>query len=318
MSDNNSSRRTRRSILKTAGTAGILAALAGCFGTNSETDNEESNQSEPDVEANLISTFTNISFSDGQMLVDLADEFALDELVLTDPLGQQVGQVSPDSAERTAAFDLYDNSVVSASSPIPGRQSYEFYTSGEYRLLGYVNVSRLTSEDGQDDNSTIDIDPEETIVTNGLALVSFESVNLEPKPVIEQIEPADEPGSITVMFTNEGTGPLPIQYRGGAPDRTPGSWEVTESGVQPGESVSITLSVGQAARVNIDDENERDEVRSTYCNGETFTQFIDIFVSREQISRDVRTLSRQGDVVFEDVSGFTDERVYCTEITEEE
>ena len=332
MTDNIREFRTRRQLLQTLGTAGAVTGIAGCLGgdddetqaddgdsgTPTDTDDE---RGERQVDADLISAFGDISFDEGEMFIDLDDEVALDVVVLTDPLGQQVSEISPGSAERTIAFDLYDISVEILEK--------EFYTPGQYQLSGYIDVERLEPEDEENDadqedtdEDAPDIDPEETIVTDGVALVASESLDLEPALRIEGIEPADEPGNVMVTVTNEGTGPIPVQYRGASPDNSPaiddpGQWEVTDKELVSGESVSVPITVGQTARVNIDDEDEREEIRSSYCQGETVTQFVDVFVTRERIHRAERTLAQNGDVVFEDIAGHSDERVYCSEIDEE-
>ena len=322
-----SQKATRKRILQTAGAMSAVVGLAGCLGDDeegseddsgddslgSETD-EEQPDTEPDVGAELLEPFGEPSFDEGTILIELEDDFDLDEITLTDPFGRVIDIASPGGVERSISFSLYEVGV----------SDREFYTFGTYQILGFIEEDRLRNPD--EDDEVPDIDPDDSIVVDGFVLVALASHDFRPELRLRTIEPGTEAGTAQLVIANEGTGPLPIQHRsveitnfGTNPIYDPRTWVVPEENAEvlPGEEVSVPVEVGSVDSIS-GEEEEREEARETNCQGETEQYQMDLFINRMQIIRDVGTIVHRGEAVFEEGVGLSaDEYVLCTEIEEE-
>ena len=313
----------RRRLLHSVGATSALVGLAGCLGGDDSDDDEsdtdgagdadadgdgtddrsgsdetdDTDDSGDDTEADLLDAFGDIFFDEGNLLVDVADDIELDEIVLRDPHGRHVDQDTPAAGEGTASFEL-------DSETARGFPENAAYTHGTYTVLGFQ------------DEETAEVDSEGTVVTDGLALVASDEYDIQPDPQLVGVQGSGEDSEAEFVLRNDGTGTWPVFYRGtlfpdSNPGRTEGTWN-DEGYLPPGEEMAVT------ARTRIGREYEdEDQAREEFCNGETIERTFYLYVDIDKIREYHLTISLGGDVILDDSFAGSGGTVYCSELADE-
>lgn len=333
----------RRRVLRGAGATGALAGLAGCAssgetdGENGDAESESSDEEESDdgnttdagsddandgstdeeddspgaagegsdsgdeadnVEVDLLDAFGDVLFDEGNLLVEVADDVELDAVVLRDPHGRHVDQDMREAGEGTAKFEL-DTGSSFGSSPM-----HSGYPHGTYTVLGFQAAAEA------------DVEPDGTVVTDGLALVAAEEYDVEPDPQLVGVQGSGEDGEAEFVIRNEGTGTWPMYYRGAhTPDTNlghAGGWQ-EEGYLPPGEETTVT------ARTRTDREyDDSEQASEEFCNGETVERIFYLYVDLDDIREYRIGISLDGEAILHESFIGSGGTVYCGELDDEE